>query len=104
MIKEQRILIYFDELVMSLTKAYGNTMDTHIYSPRDILSCMQGIRPVDAVEVVHGHMVERIVDHECPWYTVYDCSECGCTVEKWHSYCPNCGAKMDGDGNGFLYD
>ena len=52
---------------------------------------------VDAVEVVHGHMVERIVDHECPWYTVYDCSECGCTVERWHSYCPNCGAKMDGE-------
>ena len=55
---------------------------------------------VDAVEVVHGHMVERIVDHEYPWYTVFDCSECGCSVEKWHNYCPNCGAKMDGDGNG----
>jgi hypothetical protein len=55
---------------------------------------------VDAVEVVHGYMVERIVDHECPWYTVYDCSECGCSVEIWHNYCPNCGAKMDGDGNG----
>ena len=51
---------------------------------------------VDAVEVVHGHMVERIVDHECPWYTVYDCSECGCSIERWHTYCPSCGAKMDG--------
>lgn len=49
---------------------------------------------VDAVEVVRGHMVERIVDHECPWYKVYDCSECGCSVERWHNYCPNCGADM----------
>ena len=49
---------------------------------------------IDAVEVVHGHMVERIVDHECPWYKVYDCSECGCSVERWHNYCPNCGADM----------
>ena len=52
---------------------------------------------VDAVEVVHGHMVERIVDHEFPAYKVFDCSECGCDVEIWHNYCPNCGAKMDGD-------
>lgn len=48
----------------------------------------------DAVK--HGHMVERIVDHECPWYKVYDCSECGCSVEIWHNFCPNCGAKMYG--------
>ena len=51
---------------------------------------------VNTLEVVHGHMVERIVDYEYPSYKVLDCSECGCSVEKWHNYCPNCGAKMDG--------
>ena len=54
---------------------------------------------VDAVEVVHGRWEERIVDHEIPYYTVVDCSLCGCSGERWHTYCPNCGAKMDGDGN-----
>ena len=69
-----------------------------IYKP-DFLWAVAKQPTVDAAEVVHGHMVERTVDHECPWYKVYDCSECGCTVEIWHNYCPNCGAKMDGDGN-----
>lgn len=52
MVVEQRVLVYFDELVMALTKTYGKTMDTHIYSPRDILSSIQGLRHVDAVSVV----------------------------------------------------
>lgn len=99
--KERRILIYFDELVMSLTKAYGSTMDTHIYSPRDILSSMQGIRQVDAVEVVHGYWIERPLDN----FRKYEvkCSECGFVgignydqyLEPYDfNYCPNCGADM----------
>lgn len=50
---------------------------------------------VDAVEVVHGewNMGESGV--------VYFCSRCRCAAhpresERWH-YCPNCGAKMDGE-------
>ena len=62
---------------------------------------------VDAVEVVHGQ-----------WFVIEDdyfdlvelkCSVCGeswgfedyedCIPQNYH-YCPNCGAKMDGDGNG----
>lgn len=29
----------------------------------------------------------------------YWCSECGKTEPKISDYCPNCGAKMDGDNN-----
>ena len=58
-----------------------------------------GDSTVDAVEVVHGRWIER------PGVKgqVY-CSECA-TIEKStdSNYksrrCPNCGAKMDGDGN-----
>ena len=57
---------------------------------------------VDAVEVVHGRWEPRTdvvgfvrcsVCHDC---NVYDDWADG---KKWN-YCPNCGAKMDGDGNG----
>ena len=63
---------------------------------------------VDAVEVVHGHWVSLT---ECSNAGVY-CSVCQKKVYKedyaWanrknklrSNYCPNCGAKMDGDGNG----
>ena len=55
---------------------------------------------VDAVEVVHGRW-EYMHD------SIFNCTNCGSIhiVEtsmgnpKWR-YCPNCGAKMDGDGNG----
>ena len=50
---------------------------------------------VDAVEVVHG----RWISHE--YDMAYSCSNCG-YITDWHLsyYCPHCGAKMDGDGNG----
>ena len=54
---------------------------------------------VDAVEVVHGRWIEK------PYLfgTTRYCSICGQNYGMPHgvfNYCPNCGAKMDGDGNG----
>lgn len=56
--------------------------------------------PVDVREVVHG----RWEPVECRPHLIYKCSECG---DMWSygaiihmGFCPNCGAKMDGDGNG----
>ena len=48
---------------------------------------------VDAVEVVHGRWI--------PHWGNTECSVCGyITYLCGANYCPNCGAKMDGDGNG----
>ena len=51
---------------------------------------------VDAVEVVHGQWNEVEDQDEMVFYK---CSVCG--KLRWFetNYCPNCGAKMDGDGN-----
>ena len=72
MANDGRILIYFDELVMRLLKAFRATMDTHIYSPRDILDSMQGIKPVNAIEIP-------------------DCNKCAFNegIAHWHQ-CENC--------------
>lgn len=46
---------------------------------------------VDAVEVVHGRWIRR--------HNETKCSECGFiyySMRADYSYCPNCGAKMDG--------
>ena len=57
---------------------------------------------VDAVEVVHGRW--QPVDHDGSW-RVDICSICHRRMhyvdyDQPYQYCPNCGAKMDGDGNG----
>ena len=56
-----------------------------------------GIPTADVAPVVHGR-----------WETNSDrpdsliCSVCKCGFDMWkhdpHNYCPNCGAKMEGDG------
>ena len=62
----------------------------------------EDIPTVDAVEVVHGRW--ESVDHDGSW-RVDMCSACHRRMhyvdyDQPYQYCPNCGAKMDGDGNG----
>ena len=60
---------------------------------------------VDAVEVVHGKWEIFDDGYGCE---LMCCSVCKSefydgdndTVDHPHNFCPNCGAKMDGDGNG----
>ena len=59
---------------------------------------------VDAVEVVHGRWIEKIdivasYLAECEEF-FYECSVCNTPNFGESPYCPNCGAKRDGDGNG----
>ena len=62
------------------------------------------IEEVDAVEVVHGRWIVHseigaMNGHckcpSCNWKTPFVVY-----ATKEFNYCPNCGAKMDGDGNG----
>ena len=57
----------------------------------------------DAVEVVHGEWIETLVPDgyvQKASRLRKKCSVCGWTNACRYNYCPNCGAKMDGDGNG----
>lgn len=50
---------------------------------------------IDITPVKHGRKIED-GDIGCFWL----CSLCGECLPYGANYCPNCGAKMDGDGNG----
>ena len=54
-----------------------------------------GLPNADVVEVVHGRW-RRVFDDSAGWVDM--CNKCKEFGEGTH-YCPNCGAKMDGDGN-----
>ena len=51
------------------------------------------LKPVDAVEVVHGVWRKRQFTES---WQGYECSNCHTTWDAETYYCPNCGAKMDG--------
>ena len=61
---------------------------------------------VDAVPVVHGRWVPHMEEMEDGFgkmhlvQTGVMCSECGSYSCCGGNFCNNCGAKMDGDGNG----
>ena len=49
---------------------------------------------VDAVQVVHGRWIKRRFTETL---SGYECSNCSTTWDAETNYCPNCGAKMDGE-------
>ena len=61
---------------------------------------IDNIKGVDAVEVVHGRWVKKETMIRSPFAKNAYCSVCLEETSYAHNYCPNCGAKMDGDGNG----
>ena len=74
----------------------------HTGPPGRARTLMEDAPTVDAVGGVHGRWIEvnkcRYPDGhiECD----YKCSICGEISWGESNYCPDCGAKMDGDGNG----
>ena len=70
----------------------------------DFISLLDDSTVVNAVEVVHGRWIVKRDGHFCD----VECSACGKEYACHYGmlqlqnfdYCPHCGAKMDGDGNG----
>lgn len=66
---------------------------------------VKDMQTVDAVPVVHGRWIKMVGMMPPEYHGHYECSECqwhmkglrnSWTREEELSYCPNCGAKMDG--------
>ena len=71
--------------------------ETQIQLALDYIDIIIDEQPkVDAVEVVHGKWEKVYTCHgERLW--AYSCDLCKAENGKKSNYCPNCGAKMDGD-------
>lgn len=70
----------------------------------DAINAVEEVNAVDATPVVHGkwQWLSSTYDRT-PCEMRYWCSECHHetithSVPPWEKYCPNCGAKMDKDG------
>ena len=62
-----------------------------------VVNIIRNTTAVDAAEVVHGRWVNaagcRTICNHCGEYPLYDYWG----KQKLSAYCPNCGAKMDGE-------
>lgn len=83
---------------MKLVRKGGAHLDT-LAEGLMSMSILLGTMPtVDAVEVVHGRWEWKPIQNK---HWILTCSVCSGTknASRDCNYCPNCGAKMDGDGN-----
>ena len=80
------------ELLMELN-------DTDIFDTYNdysmVFDTIDNFPTANVAPVRHGHWIE------CNYGLTFECSECKYPTEySLTDYCPNCGAKMDGDKNG----
>ena len=84
-------LIYADKLAREFERHPDRW-----YFGRDVLREIGDAETVDAEPVRHGRWLRL---NEAPEWDQRRCSECGDISCCQRNYCPNCGAKMDGDGD-----
>lgn len=82
-------LIDADALVNQIRQEPTDGMYTE-----EILEIIGNEPTIEAAPVVHGRWVTRK-----SWY-FFVCSECSYESVSHSGYCPNCGARMDGDADG----
>ena len=84
---------------IAFTSPYQSDINTMLSGMERVLDIVEASPTVDAVEVVHGRW-EKFHHGSYDFALRLRCSHCRHVVYEWgFNYCPNCGAKMDGDGN-----
>lgn len=98
-IERERILTHLEETKEGIkTPAWEWLLDA-------LLKCYKTFPADDVVPVVHGRWIPTYHtyynrDGACEIADEWHCSKCGIySTDEWN-YCPNCGAKMDGEENG----
>ena len=81
---------YIDADALKAKKTYSHERHEYIVPVAEI----DWLPTVDAVPVVHG---EWIFDGKFMELHRFHCSKCMRTEFRMSDYCPNCGARMDGE-------
>ena len=99
----------FNEWNLAMAASDGDREINHVFKMQELCKAVKAVAEnaptVDAVEVVHGRWIPTYHtyynrDGACQIADEFHCSVCEIySRDKWN-YCPNCGAKMDGDENG----
>lgn len=66
----------------------------------NVLSIRQAVRDVPAADVVErkkGKWAKQQKDFDLCGVEYFACSQCGFECQLTYNFCPDCGAKMDGD-------
>lgn len=93
------------EAAIEKTEAFCDVFVTK-WTDEKVLAWIRNLPAADVMEVRHGRWVGLEYDgfaDGCPVYDLWECSECGEEVSgedvpDTHPYCPNCGCRMDKDG------
>ena len=96
-IEREAVLEYIDKSIPRMKRSKGGKHPISIEAVRDFIATFD---TADVVPVEHGYWKESANLDECFWI----CSECRfCSVAlaapNLYQYCPNCGARMDGDAD-----
>lgn len=85
-------------------KCYHGRVCAYRHHYKDMITeCSHYIPTADVVEVRHGYWISEEEAVQLDQYDLaYTCSICGhcdwdCTESENFNFCPNCGAKMDGE-------
>lgn len=96
---------YIDRKALGIGKCNPDVFENKGYAEgwNSAIEIIENAPAADVVEVKHGKWIERENNYD----TYYDCSVCsesfvfidGDPIDNLYQYCPNCGAKMDGEHN-----
>lgn len=93
-IERKKLKEAFDNADPDVCERYSDGDGDWGFGRENVRDVIRGVPTADVAPVVHGRWNSmdgyktRVVCSECGW----DSPEYG----KFYSYCPNCGAKMDG--------
>lgn len=63
----------------------------------DAMNIVEEAPAVDAAPVVHGQWIDHKDEHQCSVCKEFTFVDSYVWVQLRYDFCPNCGAKMDGD-------
>ena len=91
-----------DNLIATLAVYRRNAKyDKTLVPYKRVIGIISSAPTIDAVSVVHGEWLDEHEDGHGFW--VGTCSQCG-KARRIDNFCPNCGAKMDGERKGERVD